>query len=194
MQFTGIDDFDAQLRGFLNTLINEIRDASETAIDDARDVLKKHITQDVYKAYSPTAYKRRSDDSAMGTPLSDMDAYSKIIKPAGGNVSGNLVVTSRLFYNPEGGHKVAKWSSKSAKKGKGVNNVDFNDLIGRIEKKSPAYNWGQDMVPPRPFWQNFVDDMVTNELLEKRFVEALKGSENVVADGNIVEDSFDREY
>ena len=184
MQFTGIDDFDAQLRVYLNTLIQEIADAEKSALAEAQDALKRHIVSDVYQAYSPTVYKRRSKNSAMGTPLTNMDAYSDIIEPAGGNVNGNLQVTSRLYYNPQGGHKVQKWHDK-----------DFNDLIGRIEKKSPAYRWGNNLVPERPFWQEFISEMIDQKELEKAFVWALSANEpTVIADGKIFEDAHDREY
>ena len=193
MQFTGIDDFDAQLRAFLNTLISEIADAEESALSEAQESLKKHIVEDVYQAYSPTVYKRRSNNNGLGTPLSDLNAYSQTIPPAGGNVNGKLMVTSRLYYNPKGAHQVKKWSSGASNK-KGIVNVDDNQLISRIEKKDPAYNWGNDAVPPRPFWQNFINEMVTNKELENAFVWAMSTKEDIVADGNIVEDPHDRDY
>ena len=184
MQFTGIDDFDAQLKTFLNTLISEISEAEKSALADAQDALKRHIVKDVYEAYSPTVYKRRSKNSSLGTPLSDMDAYSTVIEPAGGNVNGNLQVTSRLVYNPQGGHKVQKWHDQ-----------DYNSLIGRIEKKSPAYTWGNDIVPERPFWQEFISEMIDQKELERAFVWALSANEpTVIADGKILEEAHDREY
>lgn len=193
MQWTGIEDFDMQLRAFLNTLIGEISDASTVAMEESKESLKDHIVNDVYKAYTPKAYKRRSENPLLGTPLSDLDAYSHTIKPSGGNVGGNLVVTTKLYYNPRGSHAVARWSSDAPQKKK-IKNVDDNELIGRIEKKDPAYNWGNSKVPERPFWQEFVREMVDGGRLEKAFVRAMKPKEQVVADGNIVAETYDTEY
>ena len=184
--FTGIDDFDAQLSAFMNTLATNIGTAAETALDDAKETLRQKILSEVESddVYKPKVYKRRSEKTGRGTPLSDMKAYARIIKAAGGNVNGRLQVTSRLYYNPQGGHTVQRWHT-----------ADYDDLIGRIEKKSPAYTWGRDKVPARPFWQHFIDEMVDQKELEKAFVWAMSGSEPTIkVDGNLVEDTYDREY
>lgn len=187
MDFTGIDDFDKQLRGYLNTLISEIDSAISDTMLDAKDALRKHIREDVYSesVYSPKVYRRRSEHKGLGTPLDYLEKpNAQIIPPSGGNVNGHLVVTSRLYYNPTGEHKKAKWHT-----------ADHSDLIGRIEKKSPPYTWGQDQVPPRPFWQNFINEMVGDGELEKSFVRHLKRTEkDVVSDGALTEDRNDREY
>ena len=186
MQFTGIDDFDNDFRNFLNTLIKEIGEASERALGEAKETLKQKIITDVYAkdVYTPTVYKRRSDASGRGQPLSNVEEYSRIIPYAGGNVNGMLETTTKLYYNPRGEHTVAKWQG-----------VDYNELIGRIEKKDPAYRWGNDKVPARPFWQHFIDEMVGQQELEKAFVWAMQANESeIITDGNIIEDNLDREY
>lgn len=170
-----------------NQILLEVASSVEKALNDAKPHLKKRIEADVYKVYSPTVYKRRSDDSTLGVSLAAQaitEPYTSVIKPGGGNVNGMLQVTSRLYYNPQGNHKRKKWHT-----------ADYDDLIGRIEKKSPPYTWGQAQVPERPFWQNFVDEMVGGGELERLFVDAMKSAEpTIVADGNITEDASDREY
>ena len=186
--FTGITDFDKQLSTFMNKLAGDVSTAVSTALDDAKETLRQKILSEVESddVYTPKVYKRRSERSGRGAPLSDMNAYSKIIQPIAQNMNGRLNVTSRLYYNPQGGHTVKKWHT-----------ADYNDLIGRIEKKSPPYTWEpkDGAIPPRPFWQHFIDEMVGKKELEKAFVWALKASEETaIADGNLVEDTFDREY
>lgn len=188
---------DPDFRNVLNTIVGEIAAALPNVMNNARDTLKKHIDEDVYEAYTPEVYRRRSDNPDMGVSLGAQayqEPYTKVIPPAGGNVGGKLVITSKLYYNPSGEHKYPIWSSGSGKRPKWVLNLDGNELISRIEKKSPAYNWGQDKVPARPFWQRFVDEMVDGGELEKSFVSAMSGKEKIVADGNVFEDSFDRDY
>lgn len=178
---------DEAFRKAYNEIIFEVADAVEKALNNAKPHLKDRIEKDVYKVYSPTVYKRRSDDQSLGVSLAAQaiaEPYSSVIKPGGGNVNGTLQITSRLYYNPQGNHKRKKWHT-----------ADYYDLIGRIEKKDPPYTWGQAQVPERPFWQNFVDEMVGGGELEKLFVDAMKSAEpTIVADGDITEDSTDRNY
>ena len=183
---------DPDFRAVMNTIVTEIFAAMPNVVNDAQDTLKRHIDKDVYSAYTPTVYKRRSDNESYGTPLNNMLMYTKEISPVGGNVGGKLVVTSRLYYNPTGVHTVKKWSSSGSSK-KGILNVDGNDLINRIEKKSPGYNWGNDIVPARPFWQEFVTEMVQGGEFEKAFVSEMRKTEQIVADGNVIEDPSDRQ-
>lgn len=181
---------DAEDKACFNELLKEIEDAVEEALQNSTEILKEHIITDVYShsVYEPKVYKRRSENSGMGVPLSDVKAYAHTLeKPAGGNANGTLWASSRLHYldyNPSGKHRRRKWSGTNG-----------DDLIGRIEKKDPAYNWGQDQVPPRPFWQNFITEMVVGKKLETLFCDALREKEpSVVADGLILEESEDREY
>lgn len=181
----GIESIDNDFRQFMNTLIVDMFDALPKVMDDAKENLEQHIETDVYKAYSPKVYKRRSENEGLGTPLNYMESPNvKIISPAGGKVGDKLQVTTKLYYNPTGNHSVKKWHG-----------VDYNELISRIEKKDPAYHWGNDDVPPRPFWQNFVTDMVDGNGLESFFAQHMKeAGETIVQDGDVTEDAFDREY
>lgn len=183
----GMEGIDKDFRQFMNTLIVDLRDALPKVMDDAKENLKQHIETDVYSAsvYQPKVYKRRSENDGLGTPLNYMESPNvKIISPAGGNVGGKLQITTKLYYNPTGNHSVKKWHG-----------VDYNELVGRIENKDPAYHWGNEKVPKRPFWQNFITEMVDGNGLESSFVRHMKEvGETVTADGSIVEDTFDREY
>lgn len=180
---------DEAIREVMNALIVEIAEALPEVMDNAKDTLKKHIDEDVLSesVYKPKVYKRRSDNNGLGVSLSaqaQMEPYTKIIAPTGGNVGGKLKITSRLYFNPSGAHKYEKWHT-----------ADYNELIGRIEKKSPAYTWGQDQVPPRPFWQRFIDEMIGGGEIEASFVDAMRRKgETVTADGGVTEDPYDREY
>lgn len=177
----GEETIDADFKAFLNTLIYEIVDALNVTMDEAKDILQEHIKKDVYGAYTPTVYKRRSQDGSLGTPLSDVNTYGKIIAPSGGNVGGNLEIKTSLFYNPMGTHSKKKWSE-----------IDRDLLIGRIEKKDPPYSWGNNKVPERPFWQNFITEMEGS--LENIFVREMQAKEEIVADGGLVADEADRNY
>lgn len=180
-------DLNDQLyREIMNLLVPEVAAAYPIILDNARDTLKKHIDKDVYDAYEPVVYKRRSDDHKYGISLGAQvysEPFTKVIPATNFNSGGRLGFTARIWFNPSGEHKVKKWNTASG-----------NDLIGRIEKKSPAYTWGQDEVPARPFWQRFIDEMVGGGEFENSFVDAMRGTEDIVADGNVIEDPSDRDY
>ena len=189
-RFTGIDSFDAELSAFMNKLATTTKRSVETALGEAREILKQKIITEVENddVYEPKVYKRRSEGSGRGAPLSDMDAYSQIIEPVAVNVNGNLQVTSRLYYNPQGGHKVSKWHT-----------ADYDELIGRIEKKDPPYTWEpkNGEIPARPFWQHFVNQMVDEKDLERFFISAINmydTSLDIQADGDLIRESRDGTY
>ena len=53
--------------------------------------------------------------------------------------------------------------------------VDGDDLINRIEKNDPAYNWGR-RPKNRPFFRNFVEEMLDGRA-EETLVRAMNGAD-----------------
>lgn len=127
-----------------------------------RDKLEEHIKRDVYDAYTPIEYIRRSKKPSMGTPLTDMDVNSSI--HAGLDAGGTF--TFQFRYHPTGIHDNVMWSDESG-----------DGLIGRIEKFEPPYNWTpkRKTLNERPFWQEFVEDMVDNGGIANVLAQTLSG-------------------
>lgn len=179
---------DKELYAAMTELSKEVSDAMQNALDRSKDFLKKHIENDVYASpYSPKVYQPRHKNPSLGAPLSDMESYSDTLPIPIGGVTGNgLMLTSALTYLPKGSHRKKKWDTANG-----------NELIGRIERKNPSYTWENpnNSIPERPFWQNFIDEMVQGGELERLFVDALKTKEpSAKADGNIEEEQSDRNY
>ena len=120
--------------------------------DRMESSLKEHIQEDVYDAYTPHRYRRRSKNENIGTPLIDLEKNADV--HARQNENGSYQIYLR--YMPTGAHENAAWSS-SGKKG-----VDGDDLISRIEKNDPAYWWPpkKESALERPFWQKYVEEMI----------------------------------
>ena len=173
---SGLESLDKDLKDMQTRIETAVRNSMDTIGVQMKDALKTHIETDVYDAYTPTVYKRRSEHPSLGTPLNDMDANTYIFNKGAG-------VT--LVYLPTGDHAVSKWSG-----------ADGDNLVGRIEKKSPAYNWGDDDVPERPFFQNFVSEMTDEGELERFFMEAMAGNGFIVeSDGSgVIRESEDGYY
>lgn len=121
--------------------------------DRMESSLKEHIQEDVYKAYKPRVYKRRSKNPAYGTPLIDIDDNTYPEGGAHAYPDGKGGFKININYMPTGEHTVYKWSSA------GPNGVNGSDLISRIEKNDPPYRWPPSPVE-RPFWQKYVEEMI----------------------------------
>jgi len=160
---TGAETLDEDVKAFLKGTVNPALEKALREVGaDMAAALKKHIDTDVYGAYKkPRVYKRRKDDNSLGTPLNDVSD----IWGSGGNATayadGRHVT---LDYSPSGTHKVKAWSDQ-----------DGNALIGRIEKKNPPYKYESQerTIPERPFWQNFVNEMVDEGRLDEFFTNAM---------------------
>lgn len=157
----------------------EISAAMAKAMDDVgadmQEALARHIETDVYPAYSPKMYERRYDNGGLVAQARSAKVYNH-----GAGVS--------LEYKPDGTHPTVS----------GWHKVDGDDLIGRIEKHSPEYNWlpkRGKQIPNRPFWQNFVDEMVDEAELERFFVNAMKAQGfEIEIGGGIERESQDGQY
>lgn len=153
--------------------------------DGMREALAQHVIKDIYNAYSPNEYERRGD--AGGLQAQALNATSH----ADGSPDGT---SYRIYINfsPNGNHpKEREWAED------GVRPVHGDDLIGRIENWNPRYSYPprHKRLPKRPFWQNFVSEMVDEGMAEYFFTSAMRAQgEEVIEDGSIVREPGDGDY
>lgn len=141
---------------------------------DMQSALARHIETDVYAAYDPNMYERRGMNGGLVAQAMTAKIYNH-----GTDVS--------IEYKPDGMHPTVP----------GWNKVHGDDLIGRIEKHSPEYNWlpKKKTIPNRPFWQKFVEEMVDDGTAEYYYAAAMRRQgEDVIEDGAIVRDATDGTY
>ncbi len=186
-EVTEEESLDADMRAIMNELIGASVYALEKVEEVTTETLRKHIDSDVYRAYKPKIYERRSDDPSLGTPLNDMGKNVTQFKPFGGKTSDtSFSVTGGISYDPTGEHQNSEWSD-----------VNENALIGRIERKSPPYNWEpkNGRLKPRPFWQNTVSEMTDGGEAERAIIWAFgeKGIE-LDMDSGVERESSDGDY
>lgn len=187
-EITGQNSLDAEFRGFQALLAQGMKKSLQEVNKEMQQALQKQIETDVYDGlYYPTRYKRRSSNSTFGPQLTDMRTNIKDAETTSPIVGQNEITAETSFdYFPSGKHSVKKWSGPGG-----------NELIGRIEKKSPPYNWGNDIVPERPFWQHFVESMVDGGEAERLFVEAINNAASLLeveAGGSVERESGDGAY
>lgn len=159
-----------QFSGFeqdIAALEKQVKDAALTAgrilQEDMRSCLTEHIVEDVYDAYTPDYYARRMSDGGLldidkntaGSPLPSLSAAG---------------VEIELQYEPDG---------RTDGNGEPVEpHLDGDELISRIEKKDPHYNWNVDerSIPERPFFRSFVEEMLDGRA-EETLVRAMNGAD-----------------
>lgn len=139
------------------------RQVSEAVFSEMRDSLDSHVRDDVYGApYTPKEYVRRSQHPEYGTSLRKSAQEAESIGPVDYET---MEWAAGLRYEPTGEHEHKAWSE-----------LDGDELIGRIEKKDPAYTFESKKkpIPKRPFWQNFVWDQIEGGEIEKTLDRVLK--------------------
>lgn len=130
---SGLDTLEKDFADEIFKIEKKIPDALQTVGDQMIANLQTHITNEWYHGYKPKAYKRRSDDSSLGTPLGSEDYMDA--KVIGGN-------TLDFVYLPKGDHKNKAWHRR-----------DDDELIESIQTGSLKGD-----PPPRNFWNSFLYD------------------------------------
>ena len=189
----GLDTIDQDFSRIQQELAAAVQASMASVGAFMKDALQRHIETDVYNAYTPKVYPRRSETPAFGAPLSDMEANTAVNnRGAGvtltylpsGTHSGTTadLPQSSSYYNPDNPRPIKP------------NPVHGDNLIRRIET-GQGYDWDTD-VPARPFWQNFVNEMEGVGGLFDAFAAAMAAQGFIVtADGGMVEpDAADRTY
>ena len=164
-----IKDEIAKINKQIPIALNQV--GSEMILD-----LQRHIHEDWYNPWKPTVYHRRTDDSSLGIPLGDdknITAYvDKFTKSLG------------FIYAPTGWHEEGRLHNGWYRRGDGIRR-DGDELIESIQTGRLAGS-----PPPRPFWNNFVEEQ-KNEKIMQTFTRGmlpynlvLEGEQDLQFDGN----------
>lgn len=145
--------------------------------DALRKKLKEFVEKNVYDAYKPSVYPRRSEHPGYGVALNETDKNAMVVGFADALAGGGVV---QMRYEPDGSHSGVFGNFYSGEK-LGLIGADPNEpikpspvhgdsLIRRIET-GEGYDWDVD-VGPRPFWTSFVgwaldDDGLWEEIAEE---------------------------
>lgn len=151
--------------------------ASRPALaEEMRQCLQDHVERDVYGKFQPTEYVRRGESGG----LADMKATATVYSD---ERDGGMNLT--LLYQPSG-----------AEDGEGEPvdpHVDGDDLVDRIEKRDPEYNWRRKP-PKRPFFSNFVQEMIDGGRAEETLVRAMNTADTalqVAESGGLIREEDD---
>ena len=150
-QFSG---FEQDMAALEKQVKDAFRASRPALAEEMRQCLREHVVEDVYDKLVPEEYVRRRGTKG----LADMNASATVYSD---ERDGGMNLT--LLYHPSG-----------ATDGNGEP-IDGDDLVNRIEKNDPAYNWGR-RPKNRPFFRNFVEEMLDGRA-EETLVRAMNGAE-----------------
>lgn len=155
-QFSG---FERDIAALEKQVRDAFRASRQTMADDMRLCLQDHVENDVYDQFWPIEYVRRRDHGGLADMQASATVYSDE-RDGGMNLA--------LRYQPSG-----------AEDGEGNEidpHVDGDDLVKRIEKRNPDYNWTRKP-PKRPFFSNFVQEMIDGGRAEETLVRAMNAAD-----------------
>lgn len=171
-QFSG---FEQDMAALEKQVKDAFRASRPALAEEMRQCLREHVVEDVYDKLVPEEYVRRRGTKG----LADMNASATVYSD---ERDGGMNLT--LLYHPSG-----------ATDGEGESidpHVDGDDLINRIEKKDPEYNWRRKP-KKRPFFRNFVEEMLGGRA-EETLVRAMNGADptlELVGDMGMIRDEDD---
>lgn len=169
-----------------------------------KETLEHRIEEDVYKEYTPRVYPRRSEHPGYGVPLNDME---KTVTLYPKSIPGKAEVT--FLYQPSGEHsgtfgeffnedQLARLHKKASDPIK-PKPVHGDDLIRRIETGRgydyhPSSKTKHPFTDPRPFWANFVAEMLEGGEFDRALTEAFKKEEIEIEDVHTERENGDGNY
>lgn len=171
--FSGLNEDLAALEAEVK---NAFRNSRKAMADDMRACLQDHVYADVYEKLTPYEYVRRGESGG----LADMKASATVYSD---ERLGGMELT--LLYQPDGSQDGEGNPVEKA--------VSGDDLINRIEKKDPEYNWTRKP-KKRPFFRNFVEEMIEGRRAEDTLVAAMNAADpalGLAADGDMTRESDD---
>lgn len=128
-------------------------------------MLNARLRQDWYDAYKPHKYPRRTDSPIFGDGLMSEEYKDYNVEETKSYTGRQSKRRLTFTYEPSGQHAIEEYHTR-----------DKNALIRSIETGKLFGN-----PPPRPFWENFVDELATGDVMDI-FITAMKPYE-VILDG-----------
>ena len=139
---------------------------TETGVEMTYDLISA-LRRDWYGQYKPSVYERRTDNPSKGTPLGDMSNFDETYTDPTNQIL-------HFVYNPTGTHENPDWNTRS-----GDNLIEW---IQRMhEYKRPGSDEPYLKIPARPFWNNFIDELINGGIMSK-FIKAMSPTYTVLED------------
>lgn len=149
IKITGLEEIEKDFDENAREIETKIPYALGYTASEMLDDLERHLQHDWREMYSPRFYERRTDDPSLGTSI--MDESNTHI-----SVSGKKM---EFIYNPTGEHSNPQWNQRS-----GDSLIEF--IQNGMWDKGGVTREDIKIVPPRPFWNNFVEEQFNYKIIQ----------------------------
>lgn len=148
VEVSGIDSLDKDYEEQLQTIGKAIPAGLSVVGNEMAAALQRHVKNDVYAAYKPKSYKRTGEMGDISNMTSTIDKAS-----------------NTLAFEYRFGTESARPYFK-----------DSDQVIAAVQDSDYLWNVGNREIPERPFWDNFFNELFSDNRVDEYFASGMNQS------------------
>lgn len=148
VEVSGLDSLDKDYEEQLQTIDKAIPAGLSVVGNEMAAALQRHVKNDVYAAYKPKSYKRTGEMGDISNTTSTIDKAS-----------------NTLAFEYRFGTESARPYFK-----------DSDQVIAAVQDSDYLWNVGNREIPERPFWDNFFNELFSDNRVDEYFASGMNQS------------------
>lgn len=148
VEVSGLDSLDKDYEEQLQTIDKAIPAGLSVVGNEMAAALQRHVKNDVYAAYKPKSYKRTGEMGDISNMTSTIDKSS-----------------NTLAFEYRFGTESARPYFK-----------DSDQVIAAVQDSDYLWNVGNREIPERPFWDNFFNELFSDNRVDEYFASGINQS------------------
>lgn len=148
VEVSGLDSLDKDYEEQLQTIDKAIPAGLSVVGNEMAAALQRHVKNDVYAAYKPKSYKRTGEMGDISNMTSTIDKSS-----------------NTLAFEYRFGTESARPYFK-----------DSDQVIAAVQDSDYLWNVGNREIPERPFWDNFFNELFSDNRVDEYFASGMNQS------------------
>lgn len=148
VEVSGLDSLDKDYEEQLQTIDKAIPAGLSVVGNEMAAALQRHVKNDVYAAYKPKSYKRTGEMGDISNMTSTIDKAS-----------------NTLAFEYRFGTESARPYFK-----------DSDQVIAAVQDSDYLWNVGNREIPERPFWDNFFNELFSDNRVDEYFASGMNQS------------------
>ena len=148
VEVSGLDSLDKDYEEQLQTIDKAIPAGLSVVGNEMAAALQRHVKNDVYAAYKPKSYKRTGEMGDISNMTSTIDKSS-----------------NTLAFEYRFGTESARPYFK-----------DSDQVIAAVQDSDYLWNVGNREIPERPFWNNFFNELFSDNRVDEYFASGINQS------------------
>lgn len=162
VEVSGLDSLDKDYEEQLQTIDKAIPAGLSVVGNEMAAALQRHVKNDVYAAYKPKSYKRTGEMGDISNMTSTIDKSS-----------------NTLAFEYRFGTESARPYFK-----------DSDQVIAAVQDSDYLWNVGNREIPERPFWDNFFNELFSDNRVDEYFASGMNQStpslRTTAVDGSVI--------